>query len=731
MLKQLFIISVFVLNTCVTFAGISFNNNVLSSTVSPSYSVNTIVAYEYWFNNSYGQKVYQTVTPSAAINISTSIATGSIGPGVHSFNIRYKDQYNNWSMVNSDLFYKPFPSSSQSGNNMVAYEYWFDNGYAQKVFQTIGPTQAFVLNTSIGSGTISPGVHSFNIRFKDSYNRWSIVESSLFYKPFPSSSQSGNNMVAYEYWFDNGYAQKVSQTLTPSQAIVLNTSINTGTMSSGVHSFNIRFKDSYNRWSIVESSLFYKPFPSQNQNGNAIIAYEYWFNNNYAQKITASLTPAQAQVLNTSINTGSIASGVHSFNIRFKDSFNNWSVVQSSMFYKAGTNATLASNKINAYRYWIDTLISARTTVTLSAPVPAMFLNAPLTMTNIPKGKHLFNIQFRDSVNHWSIVQADSFMKNSLPIASFTVNSNVFCNSGVVNFTNTSIDGDVYNWNFGDNSTSTLSSVSHTYNTIGNYTVSLQITDTVTQISSTFTLPVIISGQPVFSLGADTLVCPNSNFSLTAIGSQSLYLWNTGSVAGSIVTTTLGIYWCEVTNNYGCTWRDSVTIGHKALPQAQFNSSVNGLQVSFSNSSGNATGYSWNFGDAGTSTAVNPVHTYTLPGSYTVTLVATNSCSSDTVTQIVSVSDVGVQQLSGSNKVYVFPNPNRGEFELYIEMPDEGETRIALYAADGRLVDEWTGDIGTKIFRKNYDVNHLDNGVYHLVISNARNKAVKKIIVAR
>jgi len=48
----------------------------------------------------------------------------------------------------------------------------------------------------------------------------------------------------------------------------------------------------------------------------------------------------------------------------------------------------------------------------------------------------------------------------------------------------------------------------------------------------------------------------------------------------------------------------------------------------------NPTSWLWNFGDGGTSTLQNPIHSYDDPGSYTVTLTASNSCGSDTEIKI-------------------------------------------------------------------------------------------------
>ncbi len=79
-------------------------------------------------------------------------------------------------------------------------------------------------------------------------------------------------------------------------------------------------------------------------------------------------------------------------------------------------------------------------------------------------------------------------------------------------------------------------------------------------------------------------------------------------------------------------------------PSANFNFSVNQLQVSFTDASmdsdGEIVAYDWDFGDGQSSAQANPVHTYSSAGSYTVNLTVTdNDGMTSSVEKLVVVND--------------------------------------------------------------------------------------------
>ena len=96
----------------------------------------------------------------------------------------------------------------------------------------------------------------------------------------------------------------------------------------------------------------------------------------------------------------------------------------------------------------------------------------------------------------------------------------------------------------------------------------------------------------------------------------------------------------QIAVDYGSNPRRLYTIhqGNNTSIIANFNSTANNLDVTFTNTTTNAITYNWSFGNGQTSTQLNPTITYTTAGNYDVCLVASNTCNSVQVCKQVSVT---------------------------------------------------------------------------------------------
>jgi PKD repeat protein len=234
-----------------------------------------------------------------------------------------------------------------------------------------------------------------------------------------------------------------------------------------------------------------------------------------------------------------------------------------------------------------------------------------------------------------------------------------------VDFTNLSTAGTQpitnYAWTFGDGGTSSSANPSHTYNAPGTYTVSLTVTTTVGSDTDTKTGYITVSPAPVapkadFSgtptSGAAPLTVSFTDLSTPGTSPILTRFWTFGD--GSTSTETNPTHTYNAAGNYNVSLAVTTTDGTDSqtkndyikvcqIPSADFvgapTTGVAPLNVLFTDlSTGNPSNRSWNFGDGGTSSSTNPSHQYSDPGTYTVSLTASNSCGSDTETKTAYIT---------------------------------------------------------------------------------------------
>lgn len=257
-----------------------------------------------------------------------------------------------------------------------------------------------------------------------------------------------------------------------------------------------------------------------------------------------------------------------------------------------------------------------------------------------------------------------------LPNASFTFTPNNQCAGTTIAFTNTSTGTGAfttYTWNWGDGTpNSTTVSPTHVYAAGGSYNVVLTISNGA-GCTSSFNTTVTVLPRPVASISGDdgdgdTQYCL-SPVDTTSIETVTFYNFTTGAVSyswnfgdGSPVFNTVstasiphtysnyGTYTVTMTATgaNGCTTTTTLTVvfdkfvsASFSVPLAQFSGCAPHV-VQPVNASQNADQYVWNFGDGTpsitTTSYTPPPHTYTVGGSYTISVVASNSCNSSTST---------------------------------------------------------------------------------------------------
>jgi PKD repeat protein len=273
---------------------------------------------------------------------------------------------------------------------------------------------------------------------------------------------------------------------------------------------------------------------------------------------------------------------------------------------------------------------------------------------------------------------------NVPPVANFTFTTSAL----TANFTDTSTDSDgtiaSRSWNFGDGTTSTATNPSKTYAAAGTYTVTLTVTDNVGASSS--------------KSSAVTVVVPN------------------------------------------------------VPPVANFTSSVSDLTVNFTDTSTDSDGTiasrSWNFGDGTNSTVANPIKTYSVSGTYTVTLTVTdNSGATNAKSATVTVNAVGTQTYINNTDYPISDNatvnspirvrgrsgnaPINTPVAVNIVHTYIGDLKVSLIAPDGTayVLHNYTGNSADNI-NQTYIVNlstETLNGNWRLRVNDNSNADTGRI----
>lgn len=155
-------------------------------------------------------------------------------------------------------------------------------------------------------------------------------------------------------------------------------------------------------------------------------------------------------------------------------------------------------------------------------------------------------------------------------------------------------------------------------------------------------------------------------------------------VTGIVLGDSVVLAW-TITNG-GCTSADTIYISTTLPATANFTKTISGVNVQFTNQSSEAFAYHWSFGDGNFSTQKDPNHTYLSYGSYTVRLIAFNTCKNDTSYQTIVVGSVGASDEISDNLLELYPNPAQDVVYVKISSNTQEVESVEIVDVSGRVV---------------------------------------------
>lgn len=195
-----------------------------------------------------------------------------------------------------------------------------------------------------------------------------------------------------------------------------------------------------------------------------------------------------------------------------------------------------------------------------------------------------------------------------------------------------------YAWDFGDGTTGSGVKPAHSYTRGGQYTVTLTVTDSGNQTDSVSQSIAVENPAPAAAFTSNA-TGRSAGFTAADAGAGATYTWNFGDGAAGTGQRPTHLYGRDgdytvrltVTSPDGATASVNQQLRvTNAAPAAAFTTSAAGLTAAF-DASGSTdveaapAGYAWTFGDGTSGSGVTVNHTYPRAGTYSVSLVVTDS----------------------------------------------------------------------------------------------------------
>ena len=203
----------------------------------------------------------------------------------------------------------------------------------------------------------------------------------------------------YEYWVDNDYAGRHTGYGTKAEETI-NFQLDVNGLTDGVHSLYFRAANSAGQISGFKNWLFYKPSASESDAN--IAAYEYWVDNDYANRTRTATSNANQSFM---VDITGLSSGVHMLYSRAINDAGVYGIIKNWLFYKP--DASDAEANLTGFEYWIDNDYANRNR-TASSNANQSFM---VDITGLSSGVHMLYSRAINDAGTYGVIKNWLFYK--------------------------------------------------------------------------------------------------------------------------------------------------------------------------------------------------------------------------------------------------------------------------------------------------------------------------------
>ncbi len=300
--------------------------------------------------------------------------------------------------------------------------------------------------------------------------------------------------------------------------------------------------------------------------------------------------------------------------------------------------------------------------------------------------------------NYTFCFNSDSIIISTSPIPEFNIGTDTgFCSYDSV-LVSVEYENAHFLWNTGDTTNSIIVKQSGTY--------ILQITDSLS-CKNADTISISEYLLPVFDLGNDTILCPETQISLNP-NIEGHYLWSDSTTNNYYVVNNEGQYWLKIIDSNFCEFSDTINVESVDFPDVYLGNDTllceDEIIILYANPIN--CEYLWSDGSTANFIEVSQTGTYIL--------YSTNICGTDADAVYVEFEYCGEVDIPN-----IFTPNNDGLNEIfYIKGIKYDVWQLLIYNRWGQLVYQ------SDHYKNDWNGDNLPDGTYYYIFQNQEKKKI-------